>query len=146
MAATPEQPRLAPLPPKEWPKAAVEALAPLLPPTGRPKGENRPKGLNALGMLARYPELALAYNTFSGQIMYRSKLSPRYRELLVLRVAAVRRSLGGVRTGHAGTLDPFATGLLLILVGRATKAQRALMELPKRYRTVARLGASSSKS
>jgi alkylhydroperoxidase family enzyme len=92
VAATPEQPRLAPLPPKEWPKAAVEALAPLLPPTGRPKGENRPKGLNALGMLARYPELALAYNTFSGQIMYRSKLSPRYRELLVLRVAAVRNA------------------------------------------------------
>ena len=59
-------------------------------------------------------------------------------------VAAVRRSLGGVRTGHAGTLDPFATGLLLVLVGRATKAQRALMELPKRYETVARLGAVSS--
>jgi tRNA pseudouridine55 synthase len=59
-------------------------------------------------------------------------------------VAAVRRSLGGPRTGHAGTLDPFATGLLLVLVGRATKAQRALMELPKRYETVARLGAVSS--
>jgi tRNA pseudouridine55 synthase len=59
-------------------------------------------------------------------------------------VAAVRRSLGGVRTGHAGTLDPFASGLLLILVGRATKAQRALLELPKRYRVVAQLGAVSS--
>jgi len=59
-------------------------------------------------------------------------------------VAAVRRSLGGVRTGHAGTLDPFATGLLLVLVGRATKAQRALMELPKRYHTVVQLGAVSS--
>src|SRR5271165_3202112 len=59
-------------------------------------------------------------------------------------VAAVRRALGGVRTGHAGTLDPFATGLLLVLVGRATKAQRVLMELPKRYQTVARLGAVSS--
>ncbi|MDQ6810385.1 MAG: tRNA pseudouridine(55) synthase TruB, partial [Actinomycetota bacterium] len=43
-------------------------------------------------------------------------------------VALVRRALGGVRTGHAGTLDPFATGLLLVLVGRATKSQRALME------------------
>jgi tRNA pseudouridine55 synthase len=59
-------------------------------------------------------------------------------------VAAVRRSLGGPRTGHAGTLDPFATGLLLVLVGRATKAQRELMDLPKRYETVARLGALSS--
>jgi tRNA pseudouridine55 synthase len=59
-------------------------------------------------------------------------------------VAAVRRALGGVRTGHAGTLDPFATGLLLVLVGRATKSQRELMALPKRYETVARLGAVSS--
>jgi len=59
-------------------------------------------------------------------------------------VAAVRRSLGGVRTGHAGTLDPFATGLLLVLVGRATKAQSTLMALPKRYETLARLGSRSS--
>jgi len=59
-------------------------------------------------------------------------------------VAAVRRSLGGVKTGHAGTLDPFATGLLLVLVGRATKSQRAMMELPKRYETVACLGSISS--
>ena len=67
MAATPESPRLTPLPPNEWSKGAGAALAPLLPPTGRPQGEGRPKGLNALGVLARYPELALAYNTFSGQ-------------------------------------------------------------------------------
>ena len=40
-------------------------------------------------------------------------------------VARVRRALGGVKTGHAGTLDPFATGLLLVLVGRATRIQRA---------------------
>ena len=59
-------------------------------------------------------------------------------------VAAVRRSLGGSKTGHAGTLDPFATGLLLVLVGRATKSQRALMDLPKCYQTVACLGAVSS--
>jgi len=59
-------------------------------------------------------------------------------------VAAVRRALGGVKTGHAGTLDPFATGLLLVLVGKATRIQRHLMELPKSYVTVARLGATSS--
>jgi tRNA pseudouridine55 synthase len=59
-------------------------------------------------------------------------------------VARVKRSLGGPRTGHAGTLDPFATGLLLVLVGRATKAQSTLMALPKRYETIARLGATSS--
>src|SRR5205085_1428777 len=60
-------------------------------------------------------------------------------------VAATRRRLGrGVKVGHAGTLDPFATGLLLVLVGRATRAQRFLMALPKRYETVARLGCTSS--
>jgi tRNA pseudouridine55 synthase len=63
-------------------------------------------------------------------------------------VALVRRTTTGgargVKVGHAGTLDPFATGLLIVLVGRATKAQRQLMELPKRYETVARLGATSS--
>jgi len=59
-------------------------------------------------------------------------------------VAAVRCALGGVKTGHAGTLDPFATGLLLVLVGRATKIQQQLMGLPKTYETVARLGAVST--
>jgi tRNA pseudouridine55 synthase len=60
-------------------------------------------------------------------------------------VARIRRGLGrGVKVGHAGTLDPFATGLLLILVGRATRAQRFLMALPKRYEVTARFGARSS--
>jgi tRNA pseudouridine55 synthase len=56
-------------------------------------------------------------------------------------VAEIRRRLPrGTKAGHAGTLDPFATGLLLVLVGRATRAQRFLMELPKTYRVRARLG------
>jgi tRNA pseudouridine55 synthase len=60
-------------------------------------------------------------------------------------VAGVRRRLGrGTKVGHAGTLDPFATGLLLILVGRATRVQRFLMELPKTYEVTARFGALSS--
>ncbi len=59
-------------------------------------------------------------------------------------VARVRRGLPrGVKVGHAGTLDPFATGLLLVLLGRATRVQRYLMALPKTYRAVARLGATS---
>ncbi|MEA2362842.1 MAG: tRNA pseudouridine55 synthase [Thermoleophilaceae bacterium] len=59
-------------------------------------------------------------------------------------VAEVRRSLPrGTKVGHAGTLDPFATGLLLVLVGPATRAQRFLMGLPKTYRAVARLGWTS---
>jgi tRNA pseudouridine55 synthase len=49
-------------------------------------------------------------------------------------VAQVRR-LTGARTGHAGTLDPFATGLLLLLSGRATKLAPCLVGLDKRYRT-----------
>jgi tRNA pseudouridine55 synthase len=59
-------------------------------------------------------------------------------------VAAVRREHRGRRVGHAGTLDPFATGLLLVLVGRATRIQRYLMALPKSYETIARLGATST--
>ena len=60
-------------------------------------------------------------------------------------VAAERRRLArGAKVGHAGTLDPFATGLLLVLIGRATRAQRFLMALPKRYETVARLGCTST--
>ena len=56
-------------------------------------------------------------------------------------VAEVRRGLAGrPKVGHAGTLDPFATGLLLVLVGPATRAQRFLMALPKSYRVTARLG------
>ena len=59
-------------------------------------------------------------------------------------VAQVRRDLPrGTKTGHAGTLDPFATGLLLLLIGQATRAQRFLMALPKTYRAVARLGWTS---
>ncbi len=48
------------------------------------------------------------------------------------------------KVGHAGTLDPFATGLLLVLVGKATRAQQFLMSLPKTYRAVARLGWTST--
>ena len=60
-------------------------------------------------------------------------------------VLAVRRWLGrGAKVGHAGTLDPFATGLLLVLVGRATRVQRFLMALPKTYTATARFGAVSS--
>jgi tRNA pseudouridine55 synthase len=57
---------------------------------------------------------------------------------------ATRRALGVRKAGHAGTLDPFATGLLLVLVGRARRVQRFLMALPKQYLTVARLGALST--
>jgi tRNA pseudouridine55 synthase len=54
-------------------------------------------------------------------------------------VAEIRRERGG-KVGHAGTLDPFATGLLVVLLGRATRLQRYLLDLPKTYRATARLG------
>jgi tRNA pseudouridine55 synthase len=47
------------------------------------------------------------------------------------------------KIGHAGTLDPFATGVLLILVGKATKACESLMDQPKQYETTIRLGATT---
>ena len=58
-------------------------------------------------------------------------------------VAAVRRERD-CKVGHAGTLDPFATGLLLVLLDSATRIQRFLMELPKTYVARARLGWRSS--
>jgi tRNA pseudouridine55 synthase len=59
-------------------------------------------------------------------------------------VAHVRRALGrGARVGHAGTLDPFATGLLIVLWGRSTRLAPYLTGLDKRYRAVAQLGARS---
>lgn len=58
-------------------------------------------------------------------------------------VAEVRRERGG-KVGHAGTLDPFATGLLVMLLGRATRLQRFVLELPKTYVATARLGWRSS--
>src|SRR6476661_8353165 len=50
----------------------------------------------------------------------------------------------GTKIGHAGTLDPFATGVLLLLVGRATKACERLMDAPKQYEATVRLGATTA--
>jgi tRNA pseudouridine55 synthase len=58
-------------------------------------------------------------------------------------VAAVRRRTGA-RTGHAGTLDPFASGLLLLLSGAATKLQPQFVGLDKRYVTEIDLAARTS--
>jgi tRNA pseudouridine55 synthase len=55
-----------------------------------------------------------------------------------------RRFERGTKVGHAGTLDPFATGLLVVLVGRATRIQRFVMELPKRYEVTAQFGVTST--
>jgi tRNA pseudouridine55 synthase len=58
-------------------------------------------------------------------------------------VAMVRRAAGGARAGHAGTLDPFATGLLVLLLGRATRLVSYLDGEPKVYETSIRFGAET---
>ncbi len=58
-------------------------------------------------------------------------------------VAAIRRRTGA-RTGHAGTLDPFASGLLLLLSGAATKLQPRFVGLDKRYATEIDLAARTA--
>ena len=71
--------------------AALAALRPAEPRHPLPRRvEGRPKGLNVLGLLARHPALTHAYHVFNGHVQFATTLSPRERELLVLRVAAVR--------------------------------------------------------
>ncbi|MBD0321736.1 MAG: hypothetical protein ICV87_15475, partial [Gemmatimonadetes bacterium] len=55
-------------------------------------------------------------------------------------VAAVRRALRTRQVGHTGTLDPFASGLLLVCVGQATRLSEYLTGLPKSYAATLRLG------
>jgi tRNA pseudouridine55 synthase len=59
-------------------------------------------------------------------------------------VARLRRVLGVKKVGHAGTLDPMATGLLLVGVGRATRLLRFLDDMPKVYEGSAQLGIETS--
>ena len=89
--------RIAPLlPPKAWPPEMRDALAALRPadarhPAHAPR-EGRPKGLNLLGTFAHHPALIRAYHVFNGHVQFATTLSVRQRELLVLRVAAVREA------------------------------------------------------
>jgi len=60
-------------------------------------------------------------------------------------VGRVKRLLPrGTKIGHAGTLDPFATGVLLLLVGRATKRCEELMDQPKQYEATVKFGATTA--
>jgi alkylhydroperoxidase family enzyme len=86
--------RPAPIPLKEWPPGMRDAMAAMTPPNPRrpfpPRDDDRPKGLNALGTFAHNPEAATAFYTFSAHLLFQSTLLPRYREVIVLRVAARR--------------------------------------------------------
>ena len=87
--------RIPPLAPRDWPPEMRDALAALRPAEPRhpfpERDGDRPKGLNVLGTLAHHPALTRAYHTFNGHVLFGTTLSPRQRELLVLRVAAVRQ-------------------------------------------------------
>jgi tRNA pseudouridine55 synthase len=87
------------------------------------------------------PGRAFALDGVDGVILVDKPAGPSSHDV----VARVRRALPrGTKVGHAGTLDPFATGLLLVLIGRATRIQQWLMGLEKEYETIAALGATST--
>ncbi|MBM3665956.1 MAG: tRNA pseudouridine(55) synthase TruB [Actinobacteria bacterium] len=76
----------------------------------------------------------------SGALLVDKPAGPTSHDVVI----RVRREREGVKVGHAGTLDPFASGLLIVLLGRATRLQRYLLELPKTYLATARLGWTST--
>jgi alkylhydroperoxidase family enzyme len=91
------EPRVQPIRPREWPDGMAEALAaayrpanPRHPPS--PLDPTSPKGLNAMGVLAYHPELTAAYNNLISHALYFTTITPRQRELLILRVAHQRDS------------------------------------------------------
>lgn len=89
-------PRIPPLPPADWPAGMRDALAALHPAEPRhpfpPRDPGRPKGLHLLGTLARHPQATTAFHALAGHALFGTTLSLRQRELLILRVAAVRGS------------------------------------------------------
>jgi tRNA pseudouridine55 synthase len=58
-------------------------------------------------------------------------------------VREVKRTLPGAKVGHTGSLDPFASGVLILLLGKATKLSNALLNADKSYRAVVKLGEST---
>lgn len=88
-------PRIPPIPVTQWPQSMREAMRALRVENPRhpyPKTDpGRPKALNALGVLAHHTPLTTAYHRFNGYVQFGTTLTQRQRELLVLRVAHVRR-------------------------------------------------------
>ena len=134
-------PRIEPLPPGDWPREMRDALAPLAPP--KPRGPGQPKGLNLLGTFARNPAVTQAYHQFVAHLLYRTSLTARQRELLILRVAAVRgadyewaqhvvlalevgltrEEIDAVRDPDRGTWEPSEAALLAAVDELVTDAQ-----------------------
>jgi tRNA pseudouridine55 synthase len=89
---------------------------------------SRPKTLAPAGMTTDAPT--------EGVLLLDKPVGPTSHDM----VGAVRRALRTRRVGHTGTLDPFASGLLLICVGNATRIAEYLVGLDKRYTATVRLG------
>jgi alkylhydroperoxidase family enzyme len=91
-------PRVDPIPREQWSTAMEEALSAMQPPTARhfvppPGGRpDRPKASSIMGTFAHHPDLAKAYFSFNGHILYGTTLSIRQRQILILRLAARRQS------------------------------------------------------
>jgi alkylhydroperoxidase family enzyme len=89
--------RVEPIRPREWPPGMIEAMAAALRPSEAdhpppPRDPSSPKGLNAMGVLAHHPAVTLAFNQLISHALYYTTLTPRQRELLVLRVAYLREA------------------------------------------------------
>lgn len=91
-----EEVRIPPLGVRRWPPQMREVMAALRPPNQRHEISgsipDRPKALNVLGTIANHIDLMRAWNHFNGHVLYATTLTERQRELLILRIAAVRGS------------------------------------------------------
>jgi 4-carboxymuconolactone decarboxylase len=90
-----KQPRIPPRPPSDWDAEVFDALAVMR--QGDSQAAQRtepgaPRVVNALALLMRYPALAKAFLTFNRHLLFNSSLSDRIRELLILRIAWLRRA------------------------------------------------------
>lgn len=86
--------RMEPLLVKDWPPEMRDALAAMTPPAPRHSltGDPRRRGANILGALAQHPALAKAFFALNGHLLLATTLTPRQRELVVMRIAVLRQS------------------------------------------------------
>jgi AhpD family alkylhydroperoxidase len=84
---------MAPLPVQNWPPEMRDAMAAMTPPGRRQSltGDNSRQGANILGALAHHPSLAKAFFTLNGHLLRATTLRPRQRELVIMRMAALRQ-------------------------------------------------------
>jgi alkylhydroperoxidase family enzyme len=87
--------RVPPIPPEQWSAEIAASFAPLSPKDRRhapPPTDERSGGMRALGLMAHHPALARAFLTFNGHVLWDTTLTPRQRQLLILRVSSRRGS------------------------------------------------------